>query len=137
MRYHARQILKEPPGGVRNLYHGVMTTITRAAVLGATKMATYDQCKVELKEGSWTRGFGWTESRDDPERWTERYKVQFAASIVTGLAVTMTTSPVTNARTHIMCNPHAAHQSVQPHTSTHSIEACLFGILLAGVVSIE
>ena len=90
---------------MRNLYHGVMTTITRAAVLGATKMATYDQCKVELKEGSWTRGFGWTESRDDPERWTERYKVQFAASIVTGLAVTMTTSPVTNARTHIMCNP--------------------------------
>jgi hypothetical protein len=79
--------MAQPPGGVRSLYHGVGTTITRAAVLGATKMATYDECKTVLK-----RDLGWVE-----EGWG-RYQVQFTAAIATGLAVTMTTSPVTNAR---------------------------------------
>ena len=103
MAYHARQIISEPPGGLRNLYHGVFTTITRAAVLGATKMATYDQCKYELKREDGY--FGWKEEG------LGRYKVQFAASIATGLAVTCTTSPVTNARTHIMSAPPGTFRS--------------------------
>jgi hypothetical protein len=103
MGHHARQIISEPPGGVRNLYHGVFTTITRAAVLGATKMATYDQCKFELKREDGY--FGWKEEG------LGRYKVQFSASIVTGLAVSLTTSPVTNARTHIMSAPPGTYSS--------------------------
>ena len=57
-------------------------------------MATYDQCKTTLK-----RDLEWSE-----EGYGE-YQIQFIASIATGLAVTCTTSPVTNARTHIMTNP--------------------------------
>lgn len=62
-------------------------------LLGA-QMATYDQCKTVLK-----RDLRWSAEG------VGEYRIQFAASIVTGLAVTCTTSPVTNARTHIMTNP--------------------------------
>ena len=90
MRHHTTSLMAEPPYGVRSLYHGVGTTIARAAVLGATKMATYDQTKTLLKREYPTLG---------------EYTTQFTASIITGLAVTCTTSPVTNMRTHVMTNP--------------------------------
>ena len=72
--------------GVMGLYKGLGTTVARAAVLGATKMATYDVIKTEL------RGAGW---REGPE-------LVFAASVATGLAITITTSPATNMQTIIM-----------------------------------
>ena len=55
-------------------------------MLGATKMATYDVVKTELRANGW---------REGPE-------LVFAASVVTGLAITVTTSPATNMQTIIM-----------------------------------
>lgn len=72
--------------GVLGLYKGLGTTVTRAAVLGATKMATYDVVKTELRKGGWTEGPG----------------LVFTASVATGLAITITTSPATNLQTIIM-----------------------------------
>ena len=72
--------------GVMGLYKGLSTTVARAAVLGATKMATYDVVKTELRANGW---------REGPE-------LVFAASVVTGLAITVTTSPATNMQTIIM-----------------------------------
>ena len=72
--------------GVLGLYKGLGTTVARAAVLGATKMATYDVVKTELRNNGWKEG---------PE-------LVFAASVVTGLAITVTTSPATNMQTIIM-----------------------------------
>jgi hypothetical protein len=56
-------------------------------------MATYDQCKLELKQTC-----GWSDTGNG------KYMIQFAASLVTGLAATCTTSPVTNYRMHIMAS---------------------------------
>ena len=72
--------------GIAGLYKGIGTTVTRAAVLGATKMATYDVVKTELRKNGWAEGPG----------------LVFAASVVTGLAITITTSPATNMQTIIM-----------------------------------
>jgi hypothetical protein len=72
--------------GILGLYKGLGTTVARAAVLGATKMATYDVVKTELRNQGWGEG---------PE-------LVFAASVVTGLAITVTTSPATNMQTIIM-----------------------------------
>eukprot|EP01047_Picozoa_sp_COSAG01_P021780 COSAG01_NODE_1275_length_10938_cov_100.784482_4_plen_326_part_00 len=36
--HHVRDLMSQPPGGIRSLYLGVGTTVTRAAVLGATKV---------------------------------------------------------------------------------------------------
>jgi hypothetical protein len=95
--YFIRQIIAEPPGLPFNLYLGAGATIMRAAVLGGTKMAVYDQCKVVMKHT-----FGLSETRT----WSEKILVvQLGASVLTGLAVTMTSSPFTNARTFIMSRP--------------------------------
>lgn len=72
--------------GVAGLYKGIGTTVVRAAMLGATKMATYDVIKTELRGQGWKEGPG----------------LVFAASAVTGLAITVTTSPATNVQTMIM-----------------------------------
>ena len=81
--------------GVLGLYKGLGTTVARAAVLGATKMATYDVVKTELRNNGWKEG---------PE-------LVFAASVVTGLAITVTTPPATNMQTIIMSGnaPEAGH----------------------------
>ena len=71
------------------LYRGIDTTMARAAVLGGTKMGTYDTVKQQLRSAGWTDGAG----------------MIFTASIFTGLATTITTSPATNARTMIMASP--------------------------------
>ena len=83
----ARTILKE--GGVRGLYRGIDTTMVRAAVLGGTKMGVYDTVKSRLRAAGW---------KDGPS-------LVFLASMLTGFAVTCTTSPATNARTMIMASP--------------------------------
>lgn len=101
MQHHVMHLLAEPPRGLRNLYHGVSTTVTRAAMFGATKMATYDQTKTLLRSR-----LGWKEEGYG------RYGIQCTASIVTGLATTLTASPITNARTHIMAAPPGRFRSI-------------------------
>ena len=94
---HAREIAtadgaKTPLAMVGNFYRGVSTTIARAALIGATKMAVYDECKQQLRIN-----FHW---RDDVA--LERYALQFCASISAGLAICLASSPATNARTMIV-----------------------------------
>lgn len=102
--FFLRQILAEPPGFPLNLYLGVGATITRAAVLGGTKMAVYDHCKVGMKHS-----LGLSETRS----WAEKVLVvQLGASVLTGLAVTTTSSPFTNARTYIMSSPPGTYPSM-------------------------
>ena len=90
----ARAVVAE--SGVRGLYRGIDTTVTRAAILGGTKMGCYDTVKQELRARGWTDGIG----------------LVFAASTITGLAVTITTSPATNARTLIMTSPPGTYDSM-------------------------
>lgn len=89
MAHVAREVIARD--GVAGLYKGLGTTVTRAAVLGATKMATYDVIKTELRRGGWTEGPG----------------LVFTASVATGLAITITTSPATNMQTIIMSSDKA------------------------------
>lgn len=83
----ARAVVGE--SGVRGLYRGIDTTVTRAAILGGTKMGCYDTTKQWLRQAGWSDGIG----------------LVFVASTITGLATTITTSPATNARTLIMTSP--------------------------------
>lgn len=84
----AKAVVSE--AGLLGLYRGIDTTITRAAILGGTKMGCYDTVKQWLrKDMGWADGLG----------------LVFAASTITGLATTITTSPATNARTLIMTSP--------------------------------
>ena len=64
-------------------------------VWAPTKMATYDQTKTWLRVKC-----GWRDSVP-----VERYKLQGSAAVATGLAITIATSPATNARTFIMAHP--------------------------------
>jgi len=80
-------VIKE--GGFLSLYRGIDTTVTRAAILGGTKMGTYDTVKQHLRAAGWPDGI----------------VMVFAASMGAGLATTITTSPATNARTMIMASP--------------------------------
>ena len=93
---HAKHIANGPskPWPL-NFYRGVSATIVRASCLGATKMATYDQTKTWLRVKC-----GWRDSVP-----VERYKLQGSAAVATGLAITIATSPATNARTFIMAHP--------------------------------
>jgi solute carrier family 25 protein 14/30 len=113
-------------GGLAAFYEGVSLTIGRAVVLGATKMVTYNETKDFLKRSpghgdpskrpaAWQAAFPGLHSwRDDdwrhfghaqPPTLLGRIGLVFATSVVAGLAITITTSPLTNARTHLMCNP--------------------------------
>jgi len=74
----ARAVVGE--SGVRGLYRGIDTTVTRAAILGGTKMGCYDTTKQWLRQAGWSDGIG----------------LVFVASTITGLATTITTSPATN-----------------------------------------
>jgi hypothetical protein len=84
----ARTIISE--GGVTGLYRGIDTTMARAAILGGTKMGTYDTVKQQLRAQA---------------GWKDGASMIFTASILTGLATTIATSPATNARTMIMASP--------------------------------
>jgi len=83
----ARAVVSE--SGFFGLYRGIDTTITRAAILGGTKMGCYDTVKQQLRRWGHADGIG----------------MVFLASTITGLATTITTSPATNARTLIMTSP--------------------------------
>lgn len=94
---HARDIASDRGAqttsqSVANFYRGVTTTITRAALIGGTKMATYDQTKTVLRQ----------QMRWRDEVPSERYSLQFCASVTAGLAIALASSPATNARTMIM-----------------------------------
>ncbi|KAJ8605347.1 hypothetical protein CTAYLR_002410 [Chrysophaeum taylorii] len=104
---HTRDIWRD--GGARtlgasvgNFYRGVTTTITRASLIGATKMATYDQTKQTLRET-----MRW---RDEVT--AERYSLQFVASVTAGLAIVVASSPATNARTMIMAAEHGRYRGM-------------------------
>ena len=60
----ARNVVGE--SGVRGLYRGIDTTVTRAAILGGTKMGCYDTTKQWLRQAGWSaeltrapRGLRW------------------------------------------------------------------------------
>jgi len=114
------------PFKVKAFYEGTGTIVTRALVLGATKMAVYNEIKDFLKRvpnhpdsnkatsnfQSYLPGFhSWVDS--DYQKYghvaapstTNRLGLVFTTAFMTGLAVTCTTSPFTNARTFIMTNP--------------------------------
>ena len=96
---HAAEIAGEAgattlPASVKNFYRGVSATITRASLLGGTKMATYDQTKTTLRAA-----LGWSD--DVP---SQRYGMMFVASVAAGLAISVVTSPATNVRTFLMAS---------------------------------
>ena len=82
----ARAVYEESGGSFAGLYRGLNANMIRAAVLGATKMATYDNVKRALRRRGWQEG-GW---------------LTLASSTAVGFALTCTTSPATNARTLMM-----------------------------------
>ena len=126
--HFVRKVAAQPSGPVRPFYEGVSATISRAVVLGATKMVTYNEVKDLLKRSpahaepsrqpaAWQLAvgplsYGWREAHDwrafghDAPPSTEgRLGLVFATSVAAGLAITITTSPITNARTHMMAKP--------------------------------
>ena len=94
IRETARAIIAE--GGVRALYRGLDTTMVRAAILGGTKMGTYDTVKQQLRKQGWSDGI----------------TMILLASFLSGFAVTCTTSPATNARTMIMASPPGTYSGI-------------------------
>ncbi|CAG5113623.1 Oidioi.mRNA.OKI2018_I69.chr2.g7713.t1.cds [Oikopleura dioica] len=114
------------PFKLRNFYEGVSTTVVRAMSIGITKMAVYNEVKDFLKRTpssdessrksstwqsfvpflhSWKDSdftkYGHKEAPTNPER----LGLIFCTSIITGFAITCSSSPFTNARTMIMTNP--------------------------------
>mmetsp|Transcript_21077 Transcript_21077/g.47545 ORF Transcript_21077/g.47545 Transcript_21077/m.47545 type:complete len:235 (+) Transcript_21077:1-705(+) len=77
-------------GGLRSFYRGVHTTMIRAAILNATKLAAYDEVKHKcINNGIMVDGTG----------------LHFVASMVAGVAVATTTSPVDIVRTRLFNQP--------------------------------
>ncbi|KAJ1448389.1 mitochondrial carrier domain-containing protein [Pelagophyceae sp. CCMP2097] len=109
---HCKEIAYEGGHGFRltNFYRGLSATIARASLLGATKMATYDQTKTLLKQHLGWREQGW-----------ERYQLQLVASVTAGLAIVFTTSPATNARTFMMASPPGTYTGLF-HTLSSIVE---------------
>ena len=125
LMHYVRTISASPGGPIKPFYEGVSATITRAVVLGATKMTVYNEVKDFEEEHNLPRSFGtavgspavpflhaWLEGRrlqnfghSSPPSLPERLMLQLNTSVAAGLAVTITTSPFTNARTHMMAHP--------------------------------
>jgi hypothetical protein len=126
LMHYIRAISGSPGGPILPFYEGVSATIARAVVLGATKMTVYNEVKDFLKRSatatdpikrpaSWQEIFpflyGWKDSdyqnfgHSDGPSLPEQLLLVFNTSVVAGLAVTITTSPFTNARTHMMAYP--------------------------------
>ena len=130
---YVRAIAGQPGGPVAPFYEGVSATISRAVVLGATKMVTYNELKDFLKRNpgaedparrpaGWQLlvpgSYGWPETQDwrafghaSPPTGPQKAGLLFLCSTAAGLAITITTSPITNARTHMMASP-GAHSSL-------------------------
>jgi len=114
------------PFKVAKFYEGMGTIVARAMVLGATKMVCYNEVKDMLKKvpnhpdprkraSSIQSKFGlihsWADSdyvkyghTNEPST-VARSGLVFITAFITGLVVTCTTSPLTNARTVIMTSP--------------------------------
>ena len=89
---HVNQIYSTQ--GIRGFWVGVGTTVARAVVLGATNLGTYSTAKHML--GS---KLGLLE---------DGVPLQLGSSIVAGLAIASTTSPIDFARSRVMCRGAAA-----------------------------
>jgi len=77
-------------GGLRSFYRGVHTTMIRAAILNATKLAAYDDFKHQcINRGLMEDGSA----------------LHFCASMVAGVAVASTTTPVDVIRTRMFNQP--------------------------------
>lgn len=134
LAHYVRAISSSPGGPIKPFYEGVSATITRAVVLGATKMTVYNELKDSLKKSVTCPdpagrpsalqmyipfSHGWKDSdykhfgHASGPSLTERLLLIFNTSIAAGLAITITTSPFTNARTHMMSSP-GAYRSL-PH----------------------
>jgi hypothetical protein len=126
LMHYVRTISASPGGPIKPFYEGVSATITRAVVLGATKMTVYNEVKDFLKKSttcpeasgqpsalqlclSFTHGWKDVDYQNfghsSPPSLPERLMLQLNTSVAAGLAVTITTSPFTNARTHMMAHP--------------------------------
>jgi solute carrier family 25 protein 14/30 len=93
MTTHVKEVLSD--GGFMGMYRGVETTMIRAAILNATKLAAYDELKYTLKRHKiMEEGMG----------------LHFVASMFAGVMVAATTSPVDLLRTRIMNQPKGVKQ---------------------------
>ena len=82
-------------GGVSGFWRGVSTTVTRAVVLGATKLATYDESKIHLKERFGLTGLA----------------LQAGGAACAGFAYCVTTAPADFTRTRYMAAKQMAAQT--------------------------
>ena len=91
---HMKQIYYKE-GGVVGFWKGVSTTVTRAVVLGATKLATYDESKIHLK-----KQFG-----------LDGLSLQAGGATCAGFAYCVTTAPADFTRTRYMAAKQMAAQT--------------------------
>jgi hypothetical protein len=82
------------------LWKGTSTTVTRAVILGATKLASYDEIKTQLNR----------RLHLDPKGMPSI----LAASVGAGLLVSLTTAPTDFARTRLMTASQMARQTGLP-----------------------
>ena len=94
---HAKQIFRTE-GGIPGFWKGVSTTVTRAVVIGATKLATYDQAKIFFKQQFGLNGL----------------PLQAAGATCAGFALCVTSAPVDFVRTRFMAAKQAAAQTGVP-----------------------
>ena len=92
---HARGIYAQR--GVAGFWRGTGPNVTRAALLGATKLATYDEAKVRLSAAGLTG-----------------VPLLFTASMAAGAAYVVTVCPADFARTRVMSDAHLADQAGRP-----------------------
>ena len=97
MRHHALEILRT--SGIRGFWHGVGTTVTRAVILGATKLGTYAHFK-QFFAGSVTI-FGCLWPASLRLRNGGPFNI-FTSSVLAGLCVASTTAPADFTRTRLM-----------------------------------
>ena len=98
MSAHFRAIVAAD--GVRGLWRGTSTTVTRAVILGATKLASYDEIKTQMNR----------RLQLDPKG----FPSILAASVGAGLLVTLTTAPADFCRTRFMTSAQMAKQTGLP-----------------------
>lgn len=114
------------PFKLANFYEGLSTTVLRAMSIGITKMACYNEVKdflkrtpdnpiTDKKSNRWQSLVpflhSWSDSdyqkygHSNPPNNSQRLGLIFCTSIITGFAITCSSSPFTNARTMIMTQP--------------------------------
>lgn len=93
MTVHMADIYKA--GGIPGFWMGTSTTVVRAVVLGATKLATYDEAKLKLKKYCGLTGL----------------PLQTSAGALAGFAYVCTSAPVDFTRTRYMAAKQMAMQT--------------------------